>query len=241
MKRTLWFALSVLAACWATVSKAEVTGVWAVGDGEKVFRYDENHPAKTGNSVWDSGQKRIGLRGLYNEVLAFQVIVEADSFGAKAVEVSIDPPVHRSSGRAIGAAGSQYGSAGTVEIFSQHYIRVREATKPLWFYGSEASAPKKMTGWIPDALISPDARPGRGGFPLDIPRARREVTRRQDTLEEIATPKVQNQGFWVDIYLPRDKTWPAGDYESLVRVREAGRKGGCPSAAYHPSAAFPSG
>ncbi len=212
----------LLAVTSAGTASAAVTGVWAVGDGEKVFRYDENHPARASNSVWDG--RAVSLTGLYNEVLAFQVIVEADSFGARAVDISIDPPVNLSSGKAIGSAGLQYGPGGSIEVFSQHYIRVRRPTKPLWFYGSEASAPKKMTGWIPDALITPDARAGQGGFPVDIPRARTEVNRRQETLEIIPTPKVQNQGFWVDLYLPRDKSWPAGEYESRIRVREAGRE-----------------
>lgn len=225
MKRAVSLMILVLLAAFnAAVSRAEVIGVWAVGDGEKVFRYDGEHPAKVANSVWDASRNRISLRGLYNEVLAFQVIVEADSFGASAVEISMDPPVHISSGRVIGAAGLQYGPGGSIEIFSQHYIRVTQPTQPLWFYGSETSAPKKMTGWIPDALITPDALPGRGGFPIDIPRARTEVYRRQNILEVTPTPTVQNQGFWVDVYLPRDRSWPAGDYESLVRVREGGRE-----------------
>ncbi|HUU30159.1 MAG TPA: hypothetical protein VM123_20335 [archaeon] len=200
-----------------------VTGVWVVGDGEKVYRYQADHPAKHSNSVWDG--KTISLRGLYNEVLAFQVIVEADSFGAKAVEVWVEPPLDQKSGRVIGASSPpSYGPGGTIEVFSEHYIRVRRPTKPLWFYGSEASAPKRMTGWIPDPLIPPDARSGRGGFPVDIPRARREERRSQNTLEIVPAAAVQNQGFWVDLHCPRDRSYPAGVYQGRVRVREQGRE-----------------
>ncbi|MFC1614651.1 glycoside hydrolase domain-containing protein [Gemmatimonadota bacterium] len=199
-----------------------VTGVWAVNDGEKIFRYQGDSPLKQKNSVWDGGTVR--LKGLYNEVLAFQVIVEADSFGASAVEIAVEPPVNKGSGRVIGSPGQAlYSPSGAIDVFSEHYIRVRRPTKPQWFYGSEASAPKRMTGWIPDALIPPDARAGRGGFPIDIPRARQETRRRQRTLEVIPTPVTQNQGFWIDVYLPRDKSYPAGLYEGKVRVYEAGR------------------
>jgi len=201
--------------------KGEVTSVWAVNDGEKIYRYQGDSPLKKKNSIWDGGTIR--LKGLYNEVLAFQVIVEADSFGARAVEIAVEPPVHASSGKAIGSPGPPlYGPGGTIEVFSEHYIRVRRPTKPQWFYGSEASAPKRMTGWIPDVLIPPDARHGRGGFPVDIPRSRTEVRRRQRTLEVIPTPEVQNQGFWIDVYLPRDKSYPAGLYEGKVTVYQEG-------------------
>ncbi len=211
----------ILALAVSRPAAAAVTAVWAVGDGEKVFRYDQDHPSKAANSIWDG--KAVKLTGLYNEVLGFQVIVEADSLGAPAVEVSVDPPVNPASGMVIGSAGAQYGPGGYLEVFSQHYLLIREPTKPQWFYGSEASAPKRMTGWIPDALVPPEARPGRGGFPVDIPRARREVHRRHDKLEETPTPARQNQGFWVDLYLPRDKSWPAGKYVSNIRVRSAGQ------------------
>ncbi|HUU29607.1 MAG TPA: dockerin type I domain-containing protein [archaeon] len=184
------------------VFSSSVAETWAVGDGEKVFRGDLNHRSKSSNSIWDGSTIR--LKGLYNEVLAFQVIVVADSSGAAGVEVSVDPLTHSSSGKAISAYGTAaYGSGGGIELFSEHYIQVVRPTSPLWFYGSEASAPERMTGWIPDPLITPDALPGQGGFPLDIPPG-------------------QVQGFWVDLYLPRDRSYPAGAYKGMVRVLEQG-------------------
>ena len=196
--------------------------VWAVGDGEKVFRYDINLPEKQSNSVWDG--KTISLRGLYNEVLAFQIIVEADNKGAKQVAVSVIPPVHEQSGAVIGAAGeSPYGPGGTIELFSEHYIEVDRPTQPLWFYGSEASAPEKMTGWIPDALIFPDARANMGGMPLDIPETRERVFRSQDKLKITPAAARQNQGFWIDLHLPRNRVrYPAGTYRGSVEILEAG-------------------
>ncbi len=58
-------------------------------------------------------------------------------------------------------------------------------TNPNWFYGSAASAPKRMTGWIPDALIPAEAAIGKGGMPIHLPPS-------------------GLQGFWVDLALPRD-------------------------------------
>ena len=187
-------------------SHGQIKEAWALGDGEKVFRNDLDHPSKKGNYIWDG--KVIRLKGLYNEVLGVQVILEAATDTAKAVELTVDLPVNKKSGKIIGGNTLKYGPSGTVELFSQHYLLVKDSayTQPRWFYGSPAASPKKMTGWIPDALIPVTAIKGRGGFPLDIAPER-------------------NQGFWIDISLPRDqKEFPAGMYYGKVNVSQNGRK-----------------
>lgn len=196
---------------------AQVVSVWAVGDGEKIFKHDTDHPMKGKNSIWDG--KEIKLRGLYNEVLGFQIIVEVDSTGAHGLEVSMTPPVHERSGQVIGGSGTiKYGPEGYIELFSQHYLNVRKATEPNWFYGSENSAPVKMTGWIPDALIPSDALSGKGGFPLIIPPTQEQIRRHQNIVEVIPKRPSVNQGFWIDLYLPRDTSIPDGMYRSEIRT-----------------------
>ena len=62
-----------------------------------------------------------------------------------------------------------------------------------------------MTGWIPDALIPVDAVSGLGGFPVDI-------------------EPLQNQGFWVDISLPRDQNkFSPGIYNGIVQIWQKGK------------------
>ena len=181
---------------------AQIQQVWALSDGEKVFRNDLDHPGKNGNLIWDG--KTIRLKGLYNETVAFQVIVETGADSAKRIEVSIDVPINKTTGKTIAGNSLKYGPAGNVEIFTEHYLQVNDSTAPNWFYGSPAAQPAKMKGWIPDALIPVDAPPGLGGFPLSIvPRS--------------------NQGFWIDIQLPRDqKDLPSGSYQSKVKVSQNG-------------------
>ena len=53
--------------------------VWAVHDGEKVKRDDRQNPNKARNAVWDG--TRIKLVAARNEIVAFQVIVEAGASG----------------------------------------------------------------------------------------------------------------------------------------------------------------
>lgn len=194
---------------------AQIKHIWALGDGEKIFREDQDHPDKSGNFIWDG--KTIHLKGLYNEVLAFQVIVETDLEGAKGLELSVAAPVHKPSGKIIGGNTLKYGPGGTIEVFTEHYLPVRDSTLPNWFYGSPAAAPKKMKGWIPDALIPTDAFPGKGGFPVDVaPLDTADLNNKNIVF--------QNQGFWVDISLPRDqKNYPSGIYYGTIQVLQSGK------------------
>ena len=193
---------------------AQIKNIWALGDGEKVFRNDQNHPDKNGNFIWDG--KTIHLKGLYNEVLAFQMIVETGASGAKAIELSINAPVEKTSGKTIGGNTLKYGPDGMIEIFSEHYLQVIDSTPPNWYYGSPLAQPKKMTGWIPDALIPTDAPRGLGGFPVDIAPL-------DTTASYNKGLSSQNQGFWIDISLPRDqKNFPAGIYYGKLKVFQQG-------------------
>lgn len=216
------FLLTILCALpWGNSLVAAVKYVWAADDGQKIYRYQTEHKLKEANSIWDGRVVRV--EGFYNEVLGLQIIVEADSFGAKAVEIEIEPPFHAGSGKRIGGTlPANYGPGGTVELFSQHYLKVEDLTeiksKTNWLAGS---VPPRMSGWIPDALIPVNARSGLGGMPLDIPKARKQVIRHHE-VRVIPTPRRQNQGFWIDIHLPRSKDFPAGLYRGGVRVYEAG-------------------
>jgi hypothetical protein len=186
----------------AEVFYTSVADHWAVGDGEKVFRSETSHFSRDSNSVYNGSE--VHLRGLYNEVLAFQVLLAADSAGANGVEVRLDSLVHVQTGAIIGGSSAiPYGPTGYLEVFSQHYLEVVNPTKPLWFYAANA-APERMTGWIPDALIPPQAASGRGGFPLNM-----------------AAGNVQ--GFWFDLYCPRDTVlMPTGEYRGTVRIIQQG-------------------
>jgi len=72
--------LATLAAARAIPAQTAPAGsVWAVHDGEKVEKDDLQNPYKTRNSAWDGGT--IKLFAGRNEVVAFQVIVEAGGAG----------------------------------------------------------------------------------------------------------------------------------------------------------------
>jgi hypothetical protein len=176
--------------------------IWAVDDGEKIFRGELKCPLKSGesNSVWDGN--RIRIFAARNEIVAFQLILEAGDEGAVAVGVEVSDLV---CGEAkIGGSHplpdpNDFRGVG-VELFAEHYLHVET---PSWYdehdrgwYSTTAANPN-LTGWIPDALIPFTARTGRGGAPFDI------------------APNT-NQGVWVDVYVP--KGLPAGTYSGRIEV-----------------------
>ena len=81
--RLLWCGL--LVGLLALPACAGLRQPWAVDDGEKIFQDDLFHPLKARNTVWDGATVR--LYGARNEVLAFQLILEADGVGAAQVDV----------------------------------------------------------------------------------------------------------------------------------------------------------
>ncbi|HKG12647.1 MAG TPA: hypothetical protein VKB12_04890 [Pyrinomonadaceae bacterium] len=185
---------------------ASVARVWAVNDGEKVERDDLNNPNRRGNSAWDG--RAIRVFGARNEVLAFQVIVEAGREGIKSLTARLPELRLKGGGARISyappAADPTDYAGRPIQVFSVNYMNVTEPTHASWVFkpGSPA-APEDPLGWKPVQLVPENARRGRGGFPL-------------------AVAPSQNQALWFDIYTRRDL--PAGTYRGEVEVDADGRR-----------------
>ncbi len=181
-------------------------------DGEKVKRDDLAHwaAASSDNAVWDG--TTIRLFGARNEIVAFQLILEARGSGAGDVNVLLDSlngPGYTIANRSTN--DDPFDFVGRhIELFLEQYINVtqRSLTGLAHAWSSARPLPDSdHLGWIPDALIPFQATPGTadwiGGAPFAIGAGR-------------------NQGVWVDITIPRDA--PPGTYRSTVRVTENGRQ-----------------
>jgi hypothetical protein len=206
-------SISLLSAIFlvsALTASGSVRSIWAINDGEKIERDDVNNANKGSNSTWDG--HRIKIFGARNEVIAFQIIVEADKEGIGKLSVAL-PELRQSNG----AADITYGepqldptrySGRPIQIFSVNYMDVETPSHAEWVYqpGSPA-APKDPTGWKPVQLIPENARSGRGGFPLNVPGG-------------------LNQAVWVEIYTAR--TLPAGVYQGTLTVTADGQKHAIP-------------
>jgi Domain of unknown function (DUF4091) len=178
--------------------------VWAVHDGVKVKRDDRQHPDRARNAVWDG--RTIRLVAARNEVIAFQVIVEAGASGLDGLSASLPRLTRRGGGGAIEYRPPAIDPTAyrdrPIQVFSEHYMSVTRGSRATWVFRPESpTAPKDALGWIPVQLVPENARPGRGGFPLRV-------------------DAMQNQAIWFDVYVARARA--PGSYRGDVRISARG-------------------
>jgi hypothetical protein len=185
-------------------TSASVQHVWAVNDGEKVERDDLHNQNKSSNSAWDG--HKIKIFGARNEIIAFQLIVEAGSDGIQRLTVSLTE-LRQQSARiryAPPALDPTNYVGRPIQLFSINYMKVETASHADWVFkpGSPA-APKDPTGWKVVQLVPENAKVGRGGFPLQVAPS-------------------QNQAVWIEVYTNRNL--PAGIYRGQINVNADGNK-----------------
>lgn len=186
----------------AGIADAGPRRIWAIGDGDKVERDAANHPAAARSAVWDG--RVIRLHGARNEIVAFQVIVEADGDGVRELAVALPSLVSgrdRIAYRPPAPDPTDY-VGRPIQIFTVNYMEVTASSHASWVFrrGSPA-APPDPTGWKPVQLVPEHARRGRGGLPVAV-RAN------------------ENQSIWIEIYIDRART--AGLYKGSVEIRADG-------------------
>src|SRR5215470_1010163 len=122
-------SLVILFLCYVVCSPialCSVRTIWAVNDGEKVERDDLNNPNKRENSAWDG--RKVKIFGARNEIIAFQLIVEADQDGIKRLAVTLPQLVQKGGKSRISYAApaldpTNY-SGRPIQIFSVNYMNV---------------------------------------------------------------------------------------------------------------------
>ena len=141
-------ALACAGLC-ATRADAGVRRVWAVNDGVKVDRDARDHPARNANSAWDG--RRVRVFAARNEVLAFQLIVEANDTGIKRLAVSL-PRLNGPDGNALVYKAPALDPTDYVDrpiqLFVAHYMHVAMPSHASWVYarGSAAAPPTPPDG-----------------------------------------------------------------------------------------------
>ena len=203
---------ALLAATSAVPAAAGVKRVWAVNDSEKIARDNLSSPLAAKNSAWDG--RRVNLFGARNEVLAVQVIVEADARGIAALSlrlpelrlrgargVRLQPDVSRIA-YAPPAADPTDWVGRPIQLFALRDMRIPGPSTASWIYKAGTPSAPRGTGWQPVQIVPENARRGRGGFPLTVPPS-------------------SNQALWIEIYTGRDRA--AGTYEGTIEVTADGR------------------
>jgi hypothetical protein len=177
-----------------------ISRVWAVDDGEKIRKDDVAHPLASDPDNLVGADNKINLFGGRNEIVAFQLIIQAGKSGASGVNVAISDLVNGTSvipGSASGPADPYDYRGRFIELFTEHYLNMVKRSPPLWFFSETAAPSAYYTGWVPDCLIPFSAPSGKGGAPFSI------------------EPEM-NQGVWVDILVPENAM--AGKYEGTVEI-----------------------
>jgi hypothetical protein len=178
--------------------------VWGIHDGEKIRPDDRESPWKASNQAWDG--RRIRVFGARNEIVAFQVIVEAGGAGIRGLELSLPALRLRGGGAAIRYAPPAEDPSDfrgrPIQIFVERSMLVTEVSHADWvFVPGSPAAPRGGTGYQPVQLVPENARADRGGLPIDV-------------------PPWTNQAFWIELYPGREL--PAGVYEGEVLLRAGG-------------------
>jgi len=196
----LLICVMVLLGLRLTFASAGVQGIWAVGDGERIEKFDRSSSLKASNAVWDG--EKVSIFGARNEIIAFQVIVESDGEGIDSLTVALPALVHREGKSSMVYAAPELDptrfDGRPIQLFSVNYVYVSSPTKASWIYRTDLpGAPANPTGWKPVQLVPENAMVGKGGFPLSV-------------------EPVQNQAIWIEIYTGRDR--PAGVYDGTIQL-----------------------
>jgi hypothetical protein len=212
-------------------SSTALTAVWANEGGDKVTQ-DElratGHTAAVANSVWDG--KCIKVFGAQNEVVSFDVVLEAATSKASKVSVSLGDltgpggAVIRSAPRS--AAKLFDWTTTEAELFYVRYLQIKGLSQQA--YGTmaswqEATFPKRAQ--CPGMQqATPDSKPTGAGCPwAQRPVANKLYPDIAVPLELVPTFDVaaaSNQSIWGDVYIP--KTAPPGVYGGLITIAENG-------------------
>ncbi len=212
-------------------SSTALTAVWANEGGDKVTE-DElratGHATAVVNSVWDG--KCIKAFGARNEVVSFNVVLEAAKSKASKVSVSLgnlrgpDGTVIRSAPRANRKLFDW--TTTEAELFFVRYLQIKGLSQQA--YGTlaswqEATFPKRAR--CPGMTqATPDSKPtGAGCAWAERPVANKLYPDIAVPLELVPTFDVAaatSQSIWADVYVP--KTAPSGVYGGLLTISENG-------------------
>lgn len=208
------------------VAGSNISALWANEGGDKVTRdelrasrHTENLTGTVINRAWDGN--KIKLSGARNEVISFNLVLEAASATANAVSVSFDTLTGPNNAKIATTSPASGTGVFTwtnrpIELFVTQYVQIRGLSFFGYFKGDERQVPVRFqtpwtgtgvgTGnwsdrpdhdkWYPDALVP------------------------HELIPTFTINQGQNQSVWADIYLP--KTAPAGAYTGTVSIKENG-------------------
>jgi hypothetical protein len=205
----------------ALMTEGAISAVWANDGGDKVTQ-DELR-ARTGgrpvlNRLWNGS--RVRLFAARNEVVAFNLVLEAADRAADSVSVRLDglvgPNDFRIKGGPAGSKNQIFSWVDRdIELFLVRYLQIKGLSRLSYGTYDERHVPERLR--LPKSIIG-----GYSGTWSDRPDHDKfypEIAVPMELFPNFSIAAAQNQSVWVDIYISKDA--PAGLYAGEVEVREA--------------------
>lgn len=195
-----------------------ISAAWANDGGDKVTRDELRSslaPDSVKNSVWDG--KTIKLFGARNEVVSFNLVLEAATKPAYDVNVTLEslegPGGASIESKTIDDKDQVFDWRGRdIELFYVRYLQIKGLSSLSYNTYDERHVPFK--------LRRPWTGQGQGqGTWTDRPNHDKfypEIAAPLELHPNFTIESGQNQSIWADLYIP--KTAPAGAYSGVVTV-----------------------
>lgn len=196
-----------------------LTAIWANDGGDKVARSELRataDPGRVTNSVWDGSA--VHLQGARNEVLGFNLVLEAANVPAG--DVSVAFPALAGPGGYVLASAPAAGDGlfawtnRNIELFFVRYLEIKGLSRLSYETYDERHVPQRLRRpWSGEGY-------GEGGWTNrpDHDREYPEIAVPMELAPAFPVAAGQNQSVWVDVYIPKDA--PAGAYSGAVSIAE---------------------
>lgn len=216
-------AVSPATTALAPVTLSNISRVWANEGGDKVTRDElraKNDPNAVLNSVWDG--ETISLFGARNEVVTFNLVLEASSLTANNVNVTLTSLTGTGDASITTTTASDDGvfnyAGRNIELFYVRYLEIKGLSVDLAYDDyDERHVPARCRRFYDEetgeGTGSWEDRPCHNKYYPDI-----AVPIELHSPFSISTGT--NQSIWGDIYIP--KTAAAGIYTGTIAVKESG-------------------
>ncbi len=195
------------------VTAGNITAVWANEGGDKVVQEDlrASNNLNVTNSVWNGS--KISVFGAKNEVINFNVILEAKNNAVNNVSVNFDtltgPNNFTIKGKPAAGSDLYKWTDRNIELFYVRYLEIKGLSAFMAGNYDEQQLPARLR--VSDRLWSNRVAANKNFPDIAVPLELHPTF-------TIAANK--NQSIWADIYIP--KTAPAGLYAGNVTIKENG-------------------
>lgn len=192
---------------------SSISAVWVNEGGDKVVQEDlrASKGQNVNNSVWNGNT--ISVFGAKNEVINFNLVLEAQAKAANNVSVSFDsltgPNGFVIKGNPASSAGLYNWNGRNIELFYVRYLEIKGLSAFMAGDYDEAQLPARLRATDRQWVNRPAANKN---FP--------DIAVPLELHPNFTITADKNQSIWADVYIPKNA--PAGTYSGNVTIKENG-------------------